>query len=113
MKSDDLTLRLYARIEQYTRDNPIRIKTLAMEFQKTERTVKDHIRRMRLNGLKVGHDKSSEGGVFVARTPEEIYETVREFRDDGRDSFFVANKLADWGNAEPTIFEQIENQINA
>ena len=106
--NESLTLALLARIENYTYSNPIKIKALTQEFGIDDRSVKAHVRLMRLSGHKIGSRRHEPAGLFKAKHPSELSETIEDIRHEGRERFHFANVLADWGSASPTIFEQQE-----
>jgi hypothetical protein len=108
--NQSLTLALLARIENYTKQNPIKIKALMLEFGIDKRAVESHIRLMRLSGHKIGCSRKEPKGIFKAKYPSEMIETIENIRQEGRERFHFANILADWGSATPTIFEQIEEE---
>jgi hypothetical protein len=106
--NESLTLALLARIENYTFSNPIKIKALMQEFGIDKRSVENHVRLMRLSGHKIGCRRYEPAGLFKAKHPSELIETIENIRREGRERFHFANVMADWGSAAPTIFEQRE-----
>lgn len=97
------------RIEQHTIENPITIPTLAQEFAIDERKAKECIGVLVDNGFKIGSSKRKPYGMFIARNPEEIYETAMRLREEGLHYLWRAKKLLDFKGAEPTLFEQFRD----
>lgn len=102
-----LPLRILARIQQHTAKDPIKIKTLAEEFQISERSVKGYIFELVDAGHKIGSRKTEPMGVFLASDPSQIHETARRIHDEGIKFLVRAKKLNDWGSKEPTVWEHL------
>lgn len=109
MKSDTkLTLRVLARIQQHDYRAPILYDSIAEEFQISWRKVASIVEELRDSGHKIGTSNGERPGCFVARTPEELNSTIQRMKDQAKKILARTNRMADWGNAEPSIFEQQE-----
>ena len=113
MNELDLHLRVLEKISQHTQAHTITAAALAEMFglrtrdgRPDERKIKTITQRLVETGHKIGSSKVEPKGFFLARTPEEIYDTAERLRQEGRKYFAKANKLADFGSQEPTIWEQ-------
>lgn len=103
-----LTLRVLARIQQHDSACPITYDSIAAEFQISWRKVATIVEQLRDAGHKIGSSNSEPHGCFVARTPEELSPTITRMKDQAKKILARTNRMADWGNAEPSIFEQQE-----
>lgn len=103
-----ITLRVLARIQQYNSFCPITGDSLAAEFQISWRKVASIVEELRDNGHKIGSSNGDAPGYFWARTPEELSPTITRMKDQAKKILARTNRMADWGNAEPSIFEQQE-----
>lgn len=116
MKNRDamFALRVLGRIQEFTIDAPILGRSLAMEFNTTVRHIADTVALLQDAGHKIGASKSEPMGYFKARTPEELHPTIVRLRETAKKIFIKTNRMADWNQKEPTIFEQqyqVDEQI--
>ena len=105
----ELLLRVLNEIQAHTIDNPIRIKSLALEFDIDERKVKGCIRQLIDAGYKIGSNKSTKApmGVFLATQPSKILETAERLRQEGLVMLRRASLLShSWGD-QPTLAESL------
>ena len=105
-KNTDLTLRVLARIQQYSQDGPITGAALAAEFGISWRKVADIVEDLRDNGHKVGSSMTAPMGYFIAHHPVELVSTLEHLESRAKKILGRRNRLANWGGAQPTIFEQ-------
>jgi hypothetical protein len=101
-----LTLRILARIQIHRIEYPITGRALAEEFGIDIRKVQLVVEELRKGGHKIGSQMANPAGYFLARNPEELYETAEHYRSRAKEFCLQANRLMDFGSAQPTIFEQ-------
>jgi tRNA G26 N,N-dimethylase Trm1 len=103
-----MALRVLARIQEHDSRAPITYDSLAAEFQISWRKVASIVEELRDTGHKIGSSNSEPHGCFLARTPEELSPTITRMKDQAKKILARTNRMADWGNREPSIFEQQE-----
>jgi len=108
MNELDLHLRVLGVIQQHDLKDPITIPQLTEMFglPPDHRRTKSIIKKLVDNGHKIGSSKVEPMGLFLARNPEEMFETAERLRQEARKIFAKANKLMDFGSHEPTVWEQ-------
>lgn len=91
-----LPLRILARIQQHTRENPITYKALAEEFQTDWRSIAEIVLELVDAGHKIGTSKTKPLGCFLAKDPADLADTIERLRKEARKMFARSNRLADW-----------------
>lgn len=104
-----LVLRILARIQEHTYNDPITIPVLAAEFCIDQRKVKSCIEQLRRAGHKIGSKKTKPYGTFVARDGLDIHETASRLEKEGIQLLKRARELRDFGKTQPTVFEQLQD----
>jgi len=103
-----LHLRILKRIQQHTQSNPITGASIAAEFGTSWRNVASVVEDLRDSGHKIGSSKGGKDkgmGYFLAHDPSEIHSTCLHMESQAKKILSRANKLRNWGSAQPTIFE--------
>lgn len=100
-----LALRVLARIQQHTIEQPITGEALAAEFSTSWRKVAEIVEELRDAGHKIGSSKSKPMGYFLARHPSELISTLNHLEGQAKKILARRNRLAWWGGSQPTIFE--------
>lgn len=105
-RNTTLTLRVLARIQQYTIEQPITGEALAAEFGTSWRKIAEIVEELRDAGHKIGSSKSKPMGYFIARHPAELQGTLNHLEGQAKKILARRNRLAWWGGSQPTVFEQ-------
>lgn len=105
-RDTQLALRILARIQEYDIKAPITGEALAQEFGTNWRKVADIVEQLRDAGHKIGSSMSKPMGYFLARSPEDLQGTLTHLESRAKKILARRNRLAWWGGAQPTIFEQ-------
>ncbi len=105
-RNTTLALRILARIQQYTIENPITGEALAVEFGTNWRKVAEVVEDLRDTGHKIGSSLKKPMGYFLARHPAELLGTLEHLDSRANKIRARRNRLANWGGTQPTIFEQ-------
>lgn len=101
-----LTLRVLARIQMHSIRSPITGGTLAKIYGIDIRHVQHIVEDLRDAGHKIGANQSPPRGYFLAKGPDEMFETAELLRDRGRTFFARAARLMNFGGNQRTVWEQ-------
>lgn len=95
--------------------NPIPGAALAAQFGVDIRRIADEVRDARRAGHKIASSRGGwdrfmnvelEPGYYGGRRPEEMASTAEMLRNTGLDLLHTAKLLMDFGNVEPSLYEQ-------
>lgn len=108
MNDTQLHLRVLRVIQGHQKADPITGHVLAEMFGTSVRQVQTVVEELRAAGYKVGSSMVHPFGYFIAVAPEELAETVEQYRIRARHFAITANRLSNWGSEQPSLYEQQE-----
>jgi len=104
-KTLELQMKVLRVIEDRTIGNPITGDAIAEKVGSQWREVAMCISALRYQGFKIGSSKVKPMGYFIARTPEEIKETVDRMKQTCIVQLRLLHKMNAWNGSQPTLWE--------